>query len=39
VSLSFARLRQQHRVAVIEMGMNHFDELTLLTSLAAPDVP
>ena len=38
VPLTLLRLRQQHRVAVIEMGMNHFDELTLLTSLAAPDI-
>ena len=38
VPLTLLRLCPHHRAAVIEMGMNHFDELTLLTSLATPDV-
>lgn len=38
VPLTLLRLKATHRAAVIEMGMNHFDELTLLSSLAAPDI-
>jgi UDP-N-acetylmuramoyl-tripeptide--D-alanyl-D-alanine ligase len=38
VPLTLLRLRPQHRVAVIEMGMNHFQELALLTRIAKPDV-
>lgn len=38
VPLTLLRLTSSHRVAVIEMGMNHFHELSLLTSLAKPDV-
>ncbi len=38
VPLSLLRLREAHRYAVIEMGMNHAGELSLLSSLAAPDV-
>lgn len=36
--LTLLRLSQQHRVAVVEMGMNHFHELSLLTSLARPSI-
>ncbi|MDO4877985.1 MAG: UDP-N-acetylmuramoyl-tripeptide--D-alanyl-D-alanine ligase [Neisseria sp.] len=35
--LTLLSLRPQHRYAVIEMGMNHFGELALLTRLAKPD--
>jgi len=38
VPLTLLRLLPQHRVAVIEMGMNHFSELSLLTSLARPSI-
>src|SRR5690606_1309411 len=38
VPLSLLRLRREHRFAVIEMGMNHAGELTLLSRLAAPNV-
>ncbi|MBS0315315.1 MAG: UDP-N-acetylmuramoyl-tripeptide--D-alanyl-D-alanine ligase [Proteobacteria bacterium] len=38
VPLTLLRLRPSHRVAVIEMGMNHFGELGLLSSLAQPDI-
>jgi UDP-N-acetylmuramoyl-tripeptide--D-alanyl-D-alanine ligase len=36
--LTLLRLRQSHRYAVTEMGMNHAGELTYLTSIARPDV-
>ena len=36
--LTLLRLRQSHRYAVTEMGMNHSGELTYLTSMARPDV-
>ncbi len=32
------RLREQHRYAVIEMGMNHMNEIAYLTQLAKPTV-
>ncbi len=35
--LTLLSLRPQHTHAVIEMGMNHFGELALLTRLAKPD--
>ncbi len=38
VPLTLLRLNAAHRVAVIEMGMNHFHELSLLTSIAKPRV-
>jgi UDP-N-acetylmuramoyl-tripeptide--D-alanyl-D-alanine ligase len=38
VPLTLLRLTQEHRVAVIEMGMNHFHELSLLTGLAKPTI-
>ena len=36
--LTLARLGKEHRYAAIEMGMNHFGELALLTRIAQPDV-
>ncbi|QEY25203.1 UDP-N-acetylmuramoyl-tripeptide--D-alanyl-D-alanine ligase [Neisseria zalophi] len=35
--LTLLKLTPQHRYAVIEMGMNHFGELALLTQIAKPD--
>lgn len=36
--LTLLSLRENHRHAVIEMGMNHFGELALLTQIAQPNV-
>lgn len=36
--LTLLRLRPQHQVAVIEMGMNHLGEIDYLTHLARPNV-
>lgn len=36
--ITLLNLNQNHQFAVIEMGMNHFGELALLTRLACPDV-
>jgi UDP-N-acetylmuramoyl-tripeptide--D-alanyl-D-alanine ligase len=36
--LTLNRLRERHRFAVLEFGMNHLDEITYLTKLAKPDV-
>ena len=36
--LTLLRLRERHRYAVIEMGMNHAGEIRYLTGLARPDV-
>lgn len=38
VPLTLLRLTGQHRAAVVEMGMNHFHELSLLTSIARPTI-
>lgn len=38
VPLMLLRLRERHRYAVIEMGMNHAGEISYLTRLARPDV-
>ena len=38
VPLTLLELRQRHRYAVIEMGMNHAGEIRYLTRLALPDV-
>ena len=36
--LTLLKLNEKHRYAVIEMGMNHFGELFLLTRIAGPNV-
>lgn len=36
--LTLLRLRAQHKFAVVEMGMNHFGEISYLTRLGKPDV-
>ena len=36
--LMLLRLRPQHRIAALELGMNHTGEIALLASLAAPTV-
>ncbi len=38
VPLTLLRLRDAHRYAVVEMGMNHTGEIRHLTRLATPDV-
>jgi UDP-N-acetylmuramoyl-tripeptide--D-alanyl-D-alanine ligase len=38
VPLTLLRLRANHRVAVLELGMNHPGEIALLATLAAPSV-
>ena len=38
VPLTLLRLRERHRYAVIEMGMNHPGEISYLTRLAKPSV-
>lgn len=36
--LTLLRLRAQHQYAVVEMGMNHFGEISYLTHIGRPDV-
>ncbi len=36
--LNLVRLNEEHRYAVLEMGMNHFGEIEYLTKLAKPTV-
>jgi UDP-N-acetylmuramoyl-tripeptide--D-alanyl-D-alanine ligase len=38
VPLTLLRMREQHVYAVIEMGMNHFGEISYLSRLAKPSV-
>lgn len=38
VPIMLSRLNEQHRYAVIEMGMNHFGEIAYLTQLTKPNV-
>ncbi len=37
VPLTLFRLRKEHEIAVVEMGMNHFGELSRITAAAKPD--
>lgn len=36
--LTLLRMNEQHRYAVIEMGMNHFGEIDYLTRIASPNI-
>jgi UDP-N-acetylmuramoyl-tripeptide--D-alanyl-D-alanine ligase len=36
--LTLLKLRQQHRYAVVEMGMNHIGEISYLTAISRPTV-
>lgn len=36
--LTLLRLRERHRYAAVEMGMNHFGEISYLTRIGRPDV-
>lgn len=38
VPLMLSRLTAEHKSAVIEMGMNHFEEIRYLTNLAKPSI-
>ena len=38
VPLTILRIREEHQVAVLEMGINHFGEMSRLTQMAKPDV-
>lgn len=38
VPLTIFSLTGEHTAAVIEMGMNHFDEISYLTNIAKPDI-
>ncbi|MEE1314944.1 MAG: UDP-N-acetylmuramoyl-tripeptide--D-alanyl-D-alanine ligase [Faecalimonas sp.] len=36
--LTIFRIREEHEVAVLEMGINHFDEMHRLATMAQPDI-
>ena len=36
--LTLLELKPEHKIAIIEMGMNHFGELTYLTKIAVPNL-
>ena len=38
VPLTLLRIRDEHEIAVVEMGINHFGEMSGLTKVARPDV-
>lgn len=38
VPLTLLKIRDEHEIAVVEMGINHFGEMTRLTTLVKPDV-
>ena len=38
VPLTLLRLEENHQAAVIEMGMNHFGEIALLSGIVRPDI-
>lgn len=37
VPLTVFRIEKEHELAILEMGMNHFDEITVLSKIARPD--
>lgn len=37
VPLTILKIRDEHEIAVVEMGINHFGEMTRLASVARPD--
>lgn len=38
VPLTIFNIREEHEIAVLEMGINHFGEMTRLTKMARPDI-
>lgn len=38
VPISISRIKQEHEVAILEMGINHFDEMRHLGCMVQPDV-
>lgn len=38
VPLTILRIREEHQVAVLEMGINHFGEMHRLSEMAKPDI-
>ncbi len=38
VPLTIFRIRDEHQVAVVEMGINNFDEMNRLSAIARPDI-
>ena len=38
VPLTILRIREQHKYAVVEMGINHFGEMTRLSAIVKPDI-
>ena len=38
VPLTIFNIREEHEVAVLEMGINHFEEMHRLTKMAQPDI-
>ena len=38
VPLTLLRLNDEHEIAVVEMGMNHFGEISVLTQIAKPNI-
>ena len=36
--LTILRIREEHKVAVVEMGINHFGEMHRLSEIAKPDI-
>lgn len=38
VPLTIFRIREEHEIAVLEMGINHFGEMTRLAKMARPDI-
>ena len=38
VPLTILKIRDEHEIAVVEMGINHFGEMSMLTSIVRPDI-